>query len=44
MTTEDLIFLVCIPKEEKEQFIKKHQKAQINITEVNLGDTLLLKD
>jgi len=44
ITPEDLIFLVCIPLGEKDQFLKKHQKVQINVTEVNLGDTLLLRD
>jgi hypothetical protein len=36
--------MVCLPKEEVDAFKKAHQKLQKNVTEVNLGDSLMYKD
>jgi hypothetical protein len=40
LTPDILIFLVCLPIEEKETFKKSHQKQPRDVTEVNLGDQL----
>ena len=36
--------MVCLPKDQKETFMKSHQKHPQDVTEVNLGDNLIFTD
>jgi hypothetical protein len=36
-----MLYLVCLPKEEKDAFLKAHHKKPRDVTEVNLGDTII---
>ena len=44
LTSEVLVFLVCLSEDQKEAFQKAHQRQAKSVTEVNLGDYLIFLD
>ena len=41
LSSEIMLYLVCFAKEEKDAFLKAHHKKPRDVTEVNLGDTII---
>lgn len=44
LSSELMIFLVCLPEDEKDNFLKNHQKVPKSPTDVNSGDLLTYVD
>ena len=36
-----MVYIVCLPIDQKDLFLKAHHKNPRDVTEVNLGDTLI---
>ena len=44
LTSDILVYLICLPKKEKDTFLKSHQRNPRDVTEINLGDYLTYVD